>query len=243
MPLIEAYLAANPEAQASYVWYLEAVSILARSVPLQEPPAALKSRVLDRIRGLQAGKVDPVESARSEPAQVGSARAAVPSMSSNRSRPRSFGVGWRRSRLPIAFGLTAALAISAIVGLGLRNNDLSRQLRTLEVSQRSLESLLNSSGTKTVALNSVDGKAGVGLALIGTDGRVLISHTLGKAVVGKTWQAWYILKGETAPRPLETTRNAQLLIRVPANTQVIALSEEPVGGSLVPTTIRAIATL
>jgi anti-sigma-K factor RskA len=269
VPLIEAYLAANPEAQASYVWYLEAVSILARSLPLQEPPVGLKARMLNRVRDLQSGKPETAKSVQVESVRAGSVQVesiqtesvqtAVPSISSdrtvdrtvdrasNRSRPRSVRAGGRKSRWPVALGitgaLTAGLGISAIVGLTLRNNDLSQQLLRLEDSQRSLESFLNSSSSKIVALNATNGKTSVGLALIGTDGRVLINHTMGKSVVGKTWQAWYILKGESVPRPLETTTEAHLLIRVPANVQVIAVSEEPVGGSLVPTTIRAIATL
>jgi Anti-sigma-K factor rskA len=264
VPLIEAYLAANPEAQASYVWYLEAVSILARSLPLQEPPVGLKARMLNRVRDLHSGKPDvaksvQVESVQTESGQVESGQVAAPSISSDRtvnravdrtvdrSRPRSVRTGGRNSRWPVALditgALTAGLAISAIVGLSVRNTDLSQQLRRLEGSQRSLESFLNSSSSKIVTLNATNGKTSVGLALIGTDGRVLIKHTMGKAVVGKTWQAWYILKGESVPRPLETTAEAHLLIQVPVNAQVIAVSEEPVGGSLVPTTIRAIATL
>jgi anti-sigma-K factor RskA len=60
---------------------------------------------------------------------------------------------------------------------------------------------------------------------------------------GKTWQAWYILKGETAPHSLGITNASHLMTQLPANVQVVAVSEEPAGGSLVPTTVRAVATL
>ena len=55
--LLEAYLVLNPEAQANYVWYLEAVAVLARSVPLLEPAQGLKARMLDRVRQVNAGPV------------------------------------------------------------------------------------------------------------------------------------------------------------------------------------------
>jgi anti-sigma-K factor RskA len=141
--------------------------------------------------------------------------------------------------LPFAFAAMAAI----LVGLFVQNLQLNNTLRTLEGSQTGLESFLASSNTKTVVLNSADGKAIVGVVMSSSDGSVLISHTMGELSGTKTWQAWYILKGETTPRPLGTTNASHLMIHVPANAQVIAVSEEPAGGSQTPTTVRAIATL
>jgi anti-sigma-K factor RskA len=255
--LLEAYLAVNPEARASYVWYLEAVAILARSIPLEEPPQNLKARMLDRVRQVHAtrvgfAQVDPVQSGstRASPIRAGSNQAVpirardhvdsrVPIITDH-TQPRAVQNTFYKLRLlPVAFAAMAAI----IAGLFVQNLQLNNSLRTLEGSQTSLESFLASSNTKTVVLNSADGKAIVGVAMSSPDGSVLISHTMGERSGTKTWQAWYILKGETTPRPLGTSNASHLMVHVPANAQVIAVSEEPAGGSQQPTTVRAIATL
>jgi Anti-sigma-K factor rskA len=253
VPLLEAYLALNPEARASYVWYLEAVSVLARSIPLEEPPQDLKARMLDRVRRVNAARVGStrVDSIQSSSIRAGSNQAVpvrardhagesrVPIIADH-TQPRVVQNTFQKLRLlPIAFATMAAI----IAGLFVQNLQLNNTLRTLEGSQSGLETLLASSKTKTVVLNSADGKAIVGVVMSSPEGSLLISHTMGELSSTKTWQAWYILKGETVPRSLGTTNAAHLMIHVPANAQVIAVSEEPAGGSQSPTTVRAIATL
>jgi anti-sigma-K factor RskA len=252
VPLLEAYLALNPEARASYVWYLEAVCVLARSIPLEEPPQDLKARMLDRVRRVNAARIDSAQSVstRAGSNQTISIRARdhardhatesrVPIITDH-TQPRAVQNSFFKLRLlPIAFAAMAAI----IAGLFVQNLQLNNTLRTLEGSQSGLESFLASSKTKTVVLNSADGKAIVGVVMSSLDGSVLISHTMGELSGTKTWQAWYILKGETVPRSLGITNAAHLMIHVPANAQVIAISEEPAGGSQTPTTVRAIATL
>ena len=137
----------------------------------------------------------------------------------------------------------AGMMLAVIVGLLVQNVQLGNNLQLLGSSQETLESLLTSSDTRMAVLNSPDGKRVLGRVFINTDGQLLIGHTMGKLSGPKTWQAWYILKGETAPRSLGITQEPRLLIQVPTNTQVIAVSEEPAGGSQAPTIIRAIANL
>jgi Anti-sigma-K factor rskA len=243
VPLLEAYLASNPEAQASYVWYLEAVTILARAIPLEEPAQDLKAKMLDRVRSVNGADQTRAGQTQANPIQASerSRTTPVPPMPSSRQAPRASRTVWRpRPFLPVALG---AMGVMAIAGLLLQNVQLNTRLQALETSQQSLEAVLNSSQTRLVVLNSSDTKTAVGRLLVGPDGLVQISHTMSKNASGHTWQAWYILKGESTPRPLETTNESHLMIRVPANAQVVAISEEPVGGSLVPTTVRAIATL
>jgi Anti-sigma-K factor rskA len=248
VPLLEAYLALNPEARASYVWYLEAVSVLARSIPLEEPPQDLKARMLDRVRRVNAARVGSVQSSSTRAgsnqavpvrARDHAGESRVPIIADH-TQPRVVQNTFQKLRLlPIAFATMAAI----IAGLFVQNLQLNNTLRTLEGSQSGLETLLASSKTKTVVLNSADGKAIVGVVMSSPEGSLLISHTMGELSSTKTWQAWYILKGETVPRSLGTTNAAHLMIHVPANAQVIAVSEEPAGGSQSPTTVRAIATL
>ncbi len=231
VPVLEAYLAVNPEAQASYVWYLEAVTILARAIPLEEPPRDLKARMLDRVRqsnGRQITRVPDLSPFSREP---------VP----NQTRPRASQTPRHRMRFfAVALG---GMMLAVMAGLLVQNVQLGNNLRLLGSSQETLESLLTSSDTRMAVLNSPDGKRVLGRIFINSDGQLLIGHTMGKLSGPKTWQAWYILKGETAPRSLGITQEPRLLIQVPTNTQVIAVSEEPAGGSKAPTIIRAIANL
>ena len=141
--------------------------------------------------------------------------------------------------VPVALGATA---LAVMTGLLLQNAQLRQKMQGLEGSQQ-LEMLLAASDTKMLPLNSPDGKRAVGRVFVNADGQLLISHTMGRLSGPRTWQAWYILKGETVPRSLGTTQEPRLMVHVPSNAQVIAVSEEPTGGSQAPTVIRAIATL
>ena len=250
VPYIEAYLKAYPEAQASYVWYLEAVTVLARAIPLEEPPQDLKARMLDRVRLVNVAKDGAARNRTTQMVATETAVAAVvkpssaspvPIIPASQSRARRANrSGLRRSRfLPVAF---AAMAMAVIAGLVIVNVQTSKRIAALEASEQNLERLLASSTTRTAVLNTPDGKTTIGKVFVGNDGQVLISHSMMKPPSGKTWQAWYILKGETVPRSLGITDASHLLTQLPANVQVVAVSEEPVGGSLVPTTVRAVAT-
>jgi hypothetical protein len=247
VPLLEAYLKAHPEAQASYVWYLEAVTVLARAIPLEEPPEDLKARTLDRVRlvnalskpvpetGLPQAIPDLTEPTRPSrvpniPAAPGRSRASQ----TNRGALPGLHV------LPIAF---SAMAMAVIVGLVILNLQTTRRLTALEASEKKIERLLASSQTTSAVMTTPDGKLSIGKVFVGRDGLLLISHSMQKLPNGKTWQAWYFLEGETAPRSLGITNASHLMTQLPANVQVVAVSEEPAGGSPVPTTVRAVATL
>jgi Anti-sigma-K factor rskA len=235
VPLLEAYLALNPEAQASYVWYLEAVTVLARALPLEEPAQDLKARMLNRVRqggGRHNTRVPDLSPFPSAP--------AVPIMP-NQTRPRASRIPRRKMRfVPVAL---AGMMLAVMAGLLVQNLQLSNNVRLLEGSQETLESLLTSSQTRMAVLNSPDGKRVLGRVFVHADGQVLIGHTMGRLSGPRTWQAWYILKGETAPRSLGITNEPRLMVHLPSNAQVIAVSEEPTGGSQTPTMIRAIARL
>jgi anti-sigma-K factor RskA len=142
--------------------------------------------------------------------------------------------------LPVAL---SGMVLAVMAGLLVQNVQLGHNLQTLGSSQATLESLLTSSDTRIAVLNSPDGKRVLGRIFVNDDGQLLIGHTMGRLSGPKTWQAWYILKGETAPRSLGITNEPRLMVHVPSNAQAIAVSEEPVGGSRAPTTIRAIARL
>jgi anti-sigma-K factor RskA len=248
VPYIEAYLKAYPEAQASYVWYLEAVTVLARAIPLEEPPQDLKARMLDRVRLVNAARDGTTQTFTTvAPESVAdvvepSSTSPVPIIPSSQSRAKRVSrSGLHRSRfLPVALG---TMAMAVIAGLVILNVQTSKRIGELEASEQNLERLLTSSQTKSAVLNTPDGKTAIGKVFVGNGGQLLISHSMLTLPSGKTWQAWYILKGETAPHSLGITNASHLMTQLPANVQVVAVSEEPAGGSLTPTTVRAVATL
>ena len=252
---MEAYLNAYPEAMASYVWYLEAVTVLARAIPLEEPAQDLKARMLNRVRlvnaannGTAQDKATPtVQMFEHQPISNVTEPPSTPSepiipFPTSRSRvipngsPRS-----HRSRfLPVALGTMAAAVIAGLVILDVQG---TQRIARFETSELTLERLLASNQTKSAVLSTPDGQTAVGKVFVGQDGQLFISHLLPALPSSKTWQAWYILKGETGPHSLGITNASHLMTQLPANVQVVAVSEEPAGGSVVPTTVRAVATL
>jgi Anti-sigma-K factor rskA len=244
---LEAYLIVNPEAQASYLWYLEAVTVLARALVRVEPPTDLKSRMLDRVRRSRVTSLQGFSDRSVSDRSVSDQR--VPNLSveigQHPIRPQTSRIHRHRSRLPIPLAVISA--ISAIAGLMALQFHASNTINTLEASQRQLEQMLASNETTLAILNTPDNHTQVGRVFTTRDGRLLITHSMGKLHDPKTWQAWYIRKGETIPRSLGTTNESYLLIQLPpdasAKIKAIAVSEERAGGSPIPTTIRALATL
>jgi anti-sigma factor RsiW len=224
---VEAYLRDHPEAQVRFAALLEGAAVLARAVPDAEPPAGARSKVLEAVRASGATpKPRPSSNVQRE-----TPVAAVPSPRPFAPRPRI---------LEAALALAAAAAIAGLVVL---NVQTAGRLTALEVAQRDTQALLAAGDTRAVVLTVPGSQTAVGRAYAARDGRVLLAYDLGALDAGRTWQAWYILRGEQTPRSLGVTRAATFSAQLPANVAAVAVSEEPLGGSAQPTTVRAIATL
>jgi hypothetical protein len=75
------------------------------------------------------------------------------------------------------------------------------------------------------------------------DHRVLISHAFGFAPPGSVWQAWALTKTDP-PRALEAFVAPVAVLRVPPDTALLLLSEEPRGSpSSTPTRVMASGSL
>jgi anti-sigma-K factor RskA len=147
---------------------------------------------------------------------------------------------------PVWFGKsfwTSSVATVFVFGLMLSVVGL-QHTQTLQANRqmRRLEALLAASQTKVFLMQSLSNQAVVGRVFLAADRQLFISHTMGLEKA-KTWQAWYIKKGQSTPISLGTTADSHLLIRLSDDAAVVAVSEEPLGGSKLPTLIRGVAKL
>lgn len=83
----------------------------------------------------------------------------------------------------------------------------------------------------------------VGRALVRPDRQTLMVLSLPRLAPGKVYQAWGVGGAVTQPIPLETFRSRVVTLKLPPAAAALAISEEPGGGSQVPTDIRALPKL
>jgi anti-sigma-K factor RskA len=139
---------------------------------------------------------------------------------------------------PVAVTTVCALCAVLLVV----NQQHTQALQTNRQQMQRLESLLASSQTKAFLMQAPITQNVVGRVYL-ANGQVLISHSMGVFTGLKTWQVWYIQKGQARPRSLGTTTTAHLMVGLPRDAVVVAISEEPLGGSRQPTLIRGVAKL
>lgn len=215
---LERAVAASPALQAELTAMQSVLAKLGRSIPQTAPSAALEPRTFKRISALET--------------LLGSGR-QIPG-ASLAGAPRT---PWTR---PV-FATVGLMAFTLIAFLGLRSNQLEGQLNALKTSSVQQTAIL-SSGSSIQLASTASGATPIGQAFLTRDGKIVIALKLPAPASGKTYQAWYIPKGESAPRPLETFTGA-LTTTVPADASAIAVSLEPIGGSKVPTTVLGIGTV
>ena len=139
------------------------------------------------------------------------------------------------------FATVSLMALALVAFLVLRSNQLQTQLNALQIT-RAQQTAILSSGSPIQLASTASGATPIGQAFLTRDGKIVIALKLPAPESGKTYQAWYIPKNESAPRPLETFDSA-LTTSVPADASAIAVSLEPIGGSKVPTTVLGIGTV
>jgi anti-sigma-K factor RskA len=211
---IEQLIERDPEARAELRVQLETTAKLAQGVPQFDPPADLEAKLMQRVRA--------------ERAQVSSVT-TLPNLESSmpKMQPRAMP---RWTVIAAGFALAASLGV---IGLVVRN-----------ATQPNLDPIAieRTVGAKTLALQTTDGKP-AGRVVVTPDHRVLMGHTLGNAPAGKTWQAWYIPKNAKNPISLGVFQGSVVAVLVPDDAVAVAMSEEPDGGSVQPTLVRALAKI
>lgn len=225
LPRVEALLARSPEARAELEDLRLAAAALGSSVPQIAPPAGLEARVLERVRQRGRGAAPSSPRALTRP-----------------SRPRLRRGGPGRNLARLAFGIAGA-SLAAVALLTVQVARLGGEAAEAVRQRDALLQALADPASRTLVLRSPDGVTQLGQAVIRPDGSVLIVHALGASPKGRVWQAWAIRADDPAPVPLETFAGNSQLVRVPDGTVAVAVSEEPAGGSLTPTTVRAVGTI
>jgi anti-sigma-K factor RskA len=216
------------------------LSALAESVPVVEPPAALKARIMaaaaadleERTAGAATASDDapspPVSMAAPEPT-------AFPSLSERNARRAGASTG--------AWILRVA-AVVAIVGLVGWNLLLQNQLNATEAYQRSVAAVLDVAaqpGSLTAILTPADG-TGAGLAAVSADGKVALAMRDMAPTSGSTVYTTWAIGGDGVPLALgdfTVGRDGTGTFEAPAPTlapgTVIALTREPTAGLKAPT--------
>ena len=244
-----AHLAGCADCRAEVRAYEEVATLLAAAVPPVAPPPALRARVVDAARAAGA----PAASGPARPAAAPDMLAAARAARDARRPHRAAGARW----LP---WLAAALALVAALGAGGRwRGERAARLaaegalaRALAAQRDSLAGALAARDSLLAALLDPD----VQVARLAATGAapsvrvhwqrrggvvVLTAAALPVPAAGRTYQLWGIDRGG-APQGLGTfvpaaDGGARVVLRVPtgAAMDVVAITEEPAGGSPRPT--------
>jgi anti-sigma-K factor RskA len=174
------------------------VAVLAESVELVEPPASLRSRIMEAA-------ARDLETRRSE-GRDASATLGVPERPATADRVVSLG-GERAARLPVRLawmlGLAAVLAIAA---LGVWNVRLRSDLDAAQAYRQHVEQVLSAAaqkGSHTAILTSTVSPNVSGLAVVGADGSVtVVMRGLAPTTGSKVYEAWVIPNANAAPIPI-----------------------------------------
>jgi anti-sigma-K factor RskA len=213
-------VAGSPALQAELTAMRAALAKLGGGVRQLEPPVTLEPRI---VRELKVEPQSITPPSRSAPAAVLS-RAPVAG-------------SWVR---PV-FATVSLMALAAITVLGLRGAQLNSELQSLR-AKTSQQTAILSSASRVQLASTAAGAVPIGQAFLTRDGKIVIALKLPAPETGKTYQAWFIPKGETNPRPLETFRDS-LTTQIPADAAAIAVSLEPSGGSKTPTTVLGVGAV
>jgi anti-sigma-K factor RskA len=212
---LERAVAGNPALQAELSAMQSVLAKLGRSLSQHTPPPALEARVLQRLK-----------------VQNDTPRPTRP-----RTTTRRANTSWARPTI----ATVSLMGLALVAFLGVRGNQLEGQLNALRSRNAQQTAILSSASNIKLASTS-DNATPIGQAFLTGDGKIVIALKLPTPQAGKTYQAWFIPKGETAPRPLETFSDT-LTTAVPADAAAIAVSLEPSGGSRTPTTVLGVGAV
>jgi hypothetical protein len=226
---VREHLATCEEMHPEYEELGGVVSTLLADVPLVEPPATLRDRILDAARADLAARPQPV------PAAPPSAPTAFPSAAERDTRRMA-----RTSRLDWALRIAAVLAIVALGAWGL---GLQRQLDAARQFDQAVAKVLDAAGqpgAQAVVLSPAEGKQGEGIAAVAPDGTVTMAmRDLPATTGGQVYTTWVIV-GKNAPiavADFTVTDGVASVTTRPAQTPsgaVLAVTLEPNAGNTAP---------
>ncbi len=143
-----------------------------------------------------------------------------------------------RSRTTAVLGAAAAIAAGVAIALGIWNVSLHNSLDDKDAALSATKRALVVVGDAAAARHGLSGAAGQ-LVVAGSGKAALVICHLPKAPAGKTYQAWVLTPDSPTSAGLFDSDSGCLAVpldaNVPADTGV-AVTVEPDGGSLKPTT-------
>ena len=217
--MVERLIESSPEWRAAFEEALETAAGLALVPAAIEPPADLRSRILDAARAEPQGA--PAEPAAEPVDELGARRA-------------------KRERSALRL-FAAAMAVAAVVFgvLAFTQRQEADDLRSQASRNEEVAALLAAPGTRVVTLTGSETAGGAAVVLPEGQAPVLIS-TLGDAPADRTYQIWGIPDDGGAPRSLGFAGEGSDVVPLPADAfdgaSTVAMTLEPEGGSPGPTT-------
>jgi anti-sigma factor RsiW len=222
------HLATCPEPHAEFAELGGVVPSLLADVPLVEPPAALRDRIMDAARADLALRRPTSVAAPSGPATFPSTE--------ERARRTA-----RTGRLDWALRIAAVIAIVAVGAWGL---SVQRQLDAARQFDQAVATVLDAAGqpgAQAVILSPAQGKQGKGIAAVAPDGTTTLAmRDLPATSDGQAYTAWVIV-GKNAPTAVaDFTVDANGIASVrtrPAQTPpgaILAVTLEPNPGNTAP---------
>jgi hypothetical protein len=226
---VREHLATCEEPHPEYEELGGAVPALLVDVPLVEPPAALRDRILDAARADLAARPQPL------PTAPPSAPTVFPWTAGREIRGTT-----RTSRLDWALRIAAVIAVVALGAWGL---GLQRQLDAARQFDQAVANVLDAAarpGAQAVVLSPAQGKQGEGIAAVAPDGTVTMAmRDLPATTGGQVYTTWVIV-GTNAPiavAEFTVTDGIASVTTRPAQTPsgaVLAITLEPNAGNTAP---------
>ena len=209
---VEAYLAANPEAQAEVDELQSVASLLALAPEERQPPPELRDRLMRAVEA-EAGPVQAT-------------------LRGGRSQASGDGVLGRIGGLFSARNVSWGLAAALLVGLLSWNTLLRSELQDVQD--------VGARGVQTTQLSGSEMPEGSSAEVVAFPDReaVLVAEGMPELEAGQTLQIWVI--DEDGPKPAGLFQPGDDMVTVPVTrslegAEVIAITVEPAGGSEQPT--------
>jgi anti-sigma-K factor RskA len=232
---VRAHLDTCEDAHAEVVELGGVLPALAESVPVVEPPAGLKARIMD------AAAADLAERT-ARPAGVETT--VAPATPEPTAFPTAEERDVRRARTSTGTWILRAAAVIAIVALGGWNLLLQNQLNASQAYQQSVAAVLDVAaqpGSLTAVLTPADG-TGSGLAAVSADGTVTLAMQDLAPTTGSTVYTAWAIGGDGVPVALgdftvgsDGTASFAAPTSPLASGTVLALTREPNRGATAPT--------
>jgi len=245
---LEEHLASCAGCRAELSEWLDTSAALAYAAPRVEPPAALRSRLLENIRAIKpqsptsaaaeerGGERTVAATTAAETSEATTAAKTSPAQSNVISMPQRARSRWsgmqRFGALAAAFAFAAF--IIALVSLWNRNRDMQAEMARLNTDLQKTQQQLKSAREKAEMFTAEDTRfasltgtemaprAHARLAYNKAGKAMMVADELPPAPAGKDYQIWFIAEGKPVPGGVfkpDQQGHVEMLGEIPANAR------------------------